>query len=136
MRKIISFLMVCCILLGLTGCSTAEKYTKRDLDNKPFFTHSVYSNWEHFRACMFKYRGVVESINGDEITIRMEIHRDDNTPVNIFVIVDKDKIMKNPASSWDNPTIGSYAVIIGELEKIKESNKIQIATKRGARIGL
>ena len=119
--------MVCCVLVSLTGCSTATKYTKRDLENKPFFTYSVFTNWEHFRACTFKYRGIVESVDGGNITIKMEIHREDETPVNIFVIVDEDKIMKNPASTWENPTVGSYAVIIGELEKIKESNQIQIA---------
>lgn len=127
MKKIVSYFLIFCVLFSLTGCGKTAQYTKRDLDNKPFFTYSVLKNWEPFRACIFKYRGVVESVVGDDITIRMEVHREDDTVVNVFVVVDEDKIMKNPASKWENPTVGSYAVIIGELEKIKENNYIQVA---------
>ena len=127
MRKIVSFFMMCCVLLSLTACSGSTKYTIKELDAKPFFNYSVYRNSEHFRGCMFKYKGVVDSIDGDEITIRMDIKREDGTLMSVFIVVDKDDILKNPKSSWENPSKDSYAVVIGEIEKIKENNKIYLS---------
>ena len=133
LRGILVVLCMCLVaalaILLITSGSAAPKYTDIEIMKKPTFTVNVFEDWYDHKGLVYRFMGEITDIEHDEVTLQMFLIRANGidggkNEYPIRVIIDTDKPMKYPISNWENPKIGDYVEIVGELSKVENGNSV------------